>query len=99
MRRLSSKTVTKNLDRLELSLTHLTKFFGGKLVKNIKTPVIKEYIQYRQTQSKENDKPYVDATINKELSALKRRVELSSEFQREVTTFQLKRFTAESLEQ
>ena len=57
----------KSLDRAELSVNkHLEPFFNGMRVVDITTPAINEYIALRLNQKAAN------ATINRELSALKR---------------------------
>lgn len=56
----------KSLDRLENSLLHLTKYFGGLKAAQIGTDTVQRYILERQDQEAEN------GTINRELSALQR---------------------------
>ena len=56
----------KSLDRLELSIAHLSKTFEGMRVVSIDTPRVKKYTQMRKDEGAAN------ATINRELSALKR---------------------------
>jgi len=56
----------KSLDRAELSVRQLKTFFEGYRVPEITTPRIQSYIEKRLEQKKSN------ATINRELSALKR---------------------------
>jgi integrase len=57
----------KSLDRAELSVNkHLEPFFNGMRVVDITTPIINDYISLRLKQKAAN------ATINRELSALKR---------------------------
>jgi len=56
----------KSLERLENSLLHLTKYFGGLKASQIGTDMIQRYILERQDQEAEN------GTINRELSALQR---------------------------
>lgn len=56
----------KSLNRAELSVRQLKTFFDGYRVPNITTPRIQSYIERRLEQGKFN------ATINRELSALKR---------------------------
>ena len=62
----------KSLDRAELSVKHLSDFFGGYKVISITTPRIKKYIQQRKDEGAAN------ATINRELSALKRMFNLAA---------------------
>ncbi|OPY81456.1 MAG: site-specific tyrosine recombinase XerC [Syntrophorhabdus sp. PtaU1.Bin153] len=63
----------KSLDRAERSVKKLRKYFEGFRANNITTDKIKEYIGERKDQGAEN------ATINRELSALKRMFSLASE--------------------
>jgi len=61
--RINSK---KSLDRTALSIKHLKEHFSGIKVANITTNFVQAYIIKRQTKNMSN------ATINRELSALKR---------------------------
>jgi integrase len=63
----------RSLDRAERSVTHLKKHFGGDKVPTITTPRINRYIEKRQEESAAN------ATINRELSALKRMLNLGAQ--------------------
>ncbi|MHB8092607.1 MAG: tyrosine-type recombinase/integrase [Syntrophales bacterium] len=56
----------KSLDRAELSLRHLSSFFGGMRIKDITSSLIESYIISRKEGKASN------GTINRELSALKR---------------------------
>jgi len=56
----------KSIDRARLSVSHLEGIFEGMRVTNITTPLIKKYIKKRKAENAEN------ATINRELAALKR---------------------------
>jgi integrase len=56
----------KSLDRVELSISHLTKGFEGMKVTSIDTPRTQGYIQDRLDEGAAN------GTINRELAALKR---------------------------
>ena len=56
----------KSLDRLEISINHLSESFSGFRIVEIDSPRIKRYIQKRQEEKASN------ATINRELAALKR---------------------------
>lgn len=56
----------KSANRVEIVLLHLNGFFGGWRAVNITSDKINEYILTRQTEQAKN------ATINRELSALKR---------------------------
>jgi integrase len=60
----------RSLDRAELSVEHLDRFFNGFKVVNITTSRIREYIEARQKNEAAN------ATINRELAALKRMLNL-----------------------
>jgi integrase len=61
----------KSLERAEIMVMHLSKFFNGYLCINITTAAIKNYVIHRQEQKVSN------ATINRELSALKRMFSLA----------------------
>ena len=63
----------KSLDRVERCISHLEKYFKGSRANNITTAKIKEYIAKRKEQEAEN------ATINRELAALKRMFSLASQ--------------------
>jgi integrase len=60
----------KSQERAELAVQHLTMFFGGMRLVNITTSSVKEYIDKRMRSGLSN------ATINRELSALKRMLHL-----------------------
>jgi integrase len=62
----------KSLDRAELSVKHLGGMFEGMRVTSIDTPKINTYIERRLTEGAAN------ATINRELSALKRMLNLGA---------------------
>jgi integrase len=62
----------KSLERAERSVEHLKKYFEGYRANDISTDKIKLYIKQRQENKAEN------ATINRELSALKRMFTLAS---------------------
>jgi integrase len=64
----------KSLNRAEISVTHLKKSFEGEKVVNITSKTINSYIEKR----KEVD-GVKNATINRELSALKRMLNLGAE--------------------
>ena len=61
----------KSLDRTELSIKHLEAFFGGMRAVQITSSRVKAYINHRKEEKAAN------ATINKELSALKRMFNLA----------------------
>ena len=62
----------KSLDRAELSVKHLGGMFEGMRVTSIDTPKINRYIERRLTEGAAN------ATINRELSALRRMLNLGA---------------------
>ena len=62
----------KSLRRAEASVCHLYECFGGMRVPEITTPKINAYIQTRISEGAEN------ATINRELAALKRMLNLGA---------------------
>jgi integrase len=62
----------KSQDRLELSISHLSKTFESMKVVDIDTPAINRYIEKRQKEG------YANATINRELSALKRMLNMGA---------------------
>ena len=62
----------KSLKRAEASVGHLYKSFGGMRVTEINTPRINAYIHIRLSEGAEN------ATINRELAALKRMLNLGA---------------------
>jgi integrase len=62
----------KSLIRAERSVGHLTKYFEGYKAPNITTPVINSYVMSRLEEGAAN------ATVNRELSALKRMLNLGA---------------------
>jgi len=62
----------KSQERAELAVQHLTTLFGGMRIVNITTAFVKEYIEERMRSGLSN------ASINRELSALKRMLHLGS---------------------
>ena len=62
----------KSLVRAERSVNHLTGFFGGMKATQITTPIIQQYIMRRIDEGAAN------ATINRELAALKRMLNLGA---------------------
>jgi integrase len=71
----------KNVETVETKVKHLKAFFGGMKAKQITTPLIKKYIEQRQ-QEQERDgktiKAASNATINRELAALKRMLNMGA---------------------
>jgi len=63
----------KSLDRAERSVNHLKRFFEKDKVTTITTPRINHYIESRQIEGAAN------ATINRELSALKRMLNIGAQ--------------------
>ncbi len=63
----------KSKDRVELAVKHLTTSFGGMRVVDITTASVKEYVEKRMLNGLAN------ASINRELSALKRMLHLGSQ--------------------
>ena len=63
----------RTLGRAEGSVKHLTDFFEGSRVIDITTPRIRKYIESRQEEGAAN------ATINRELAALKRMLNIGAE--------------------
>lgn len=72
----------KDETRAELSVRHLEKFFGSMKAKDITTPQIRKYIEQRleqETTSKNGiTKTPTNATINRELAALKRMLNMGA---------------------
>jgi len=62
----------KSQERSEFAVKHLTEFFGGMRVVNITTASVKEYIDKQMQSGLSN------ASINRELSALKRMLHLGA---------------------
>jgi integrase len=62
----------RSLDKAERSVDHLLKFFGGMRASQITTEDVKRYIAKRQSTPTRLNKPPANATINRELAALKR---------------------------
>jgi len=56
----------KSADRVKLSIDHLAETFEGVRITSIDTPTVQKYIQKRKEEGAAN------ATINRELAALKR---------------------------
>ena len=71
----------KSLKRAEASVAHVKAFFGNMLVIEINTPKINKYIEDRQTEKKVDGKTVkaaADATVNRELAALKKMLSLGT---------------------
>jgi integrase len=62
----------KSLERVEMSLKHLTDYFEGYKITQITTPKIQNYIEQRLEEEAAH------ATINRELAALKRMLNLGA---------------------
>ena len=62
----------KSLERVEMSLKHLTDYFEGYKITQITTPKIQNYIEQRLEEEAAHD------TINRELAALKRMLNLGA---------------------
>lgn len=60
----------KSADRLGFSLSHLKKYFSGAKAVNISSDIVKKYVHKRLDQGAKN------ATVNRELSGLKRMLTL-----------------------
>jgi integrase len=63
----------KSFWRAEMSLNHLKGFFGGMKACAIDTPLIRKYIKERQASGAKN------ATVNRELAALRRMFKLAAQ--------------------
>jgi integrase len=63
----------KSLNRAQLSITHLAETFGGVRVTNIGTPIIRKYTEKRLEEGAAN------ATVNRELAALKRMLKMGAQ--------------------
>lgn len=71
----------KSLERAEISVAHLKDYFGNKLVIEMDTAQIKKYIEHRMEEKQVNGKTVKgasNATINRELAALKRAMNLGA---------------------
>jgi len=71
----------KNVTRADLSVKHLKAFFGGMKAKQITTPKIKQYIEQRQEDQVRGEKTIKaasNASINRELAALKRMLNMGA---------------------
>jgi integrase len=67
----------QRLDRLELSLNYLSKFFTGRRMVDIEIGQVNEYIALRQKEAQKGDSEELatgasNATVNRELAALRR---------------------------
>src|SRR5437899_1860628 len=66
----------RSLERAQLSAAHLREFFGGQRAHAVDTAHVRAYVAHRQGQSVSN------ATINRELAALKRALTLGIQAQK-----------------
>ena len=69
----------KSLDKAERNVRRLLKFFGGRRTSQITTEDIKRYITKRQAEPTRLGTPPENATLNRELSALKRLLSLAAQ--------------------
>ena len=61
----------RSLASVELSIRHLSDFFAGDKARHITTDRVRKYIAKRQGEITRRGKPTANASINRELSALK----------------------------
>jgi integrase len=69
----------KSLDKAERNVRRLLKYFGGMRASQITTEDIKHYITKRQAEPTRLGTPPENATLNRELSALKRLLNLGAQ--------------------
>jgi integrase len=67
----------KSLRRIEQSLWHLREFFGDWKARNITADAVNSYVAYRRKQPHRQGPSTSNATINRELTALKRAMTLA----------------------
>ncbi|MCH6570407.1 MAG: tyrosine-type recombinase/integrase, partial [Acidobacteria bacterium] len=62
----------KSYKMVQYNLNHLRDYFGGMKAKNITPDRVRAYVVWRKRQQTHYNRPPTNATINRELSALKR---------------------------
>jgi integrase len=62
----------KSLQMVEFNLEHLSDYFAGRKAKHITADLIRRYIAWRKKQETHYKRPPANATINRELAALRR---------------------------